>query len=141
MKRITRGHAKVDRIARPRLAKNFVDNDAEFFSVPGKDVIRVAGEQKAILLKIPNAQLGHNGNVCSSDAIMSYQPDRKEPALTKLAKIDRGVNTAKRALTPQSNLPTGFSMIAKDDYDDMAKQFPFYGAVFAFCKTHIKMVE
>jgi len=68
--------------------------------------------------------------------------DRKEPALAELAKIVRGADTPNRSLTPQSEglvaIATGFSLISKDDYDNMAKQFYLYDALYAFCKSDDK---
>lgn len=44
------------------------------------------------------------------------------------------------ALTPQSEgllaIATGFSLISKDDYDNMSKQFYLYDALYAFCKSN-----
>ena len=33
-------------------------------------------------------------------------------------------------------LASGFSIIPKDDYDNMAKQFYVYDALYAFCKSN-----
>src|ERR671925_1011120 len=141
MRWITREHAKVDRIAGPWLIKNFVDKDAEFLFVPAHQVIHVAKEQSAIPFDVPSAELGHHGNECSFDAIIKkYQLNKKEPALLELAKIVRGADTPNRALTPQSEgllaIATGFSLISKDDYDNMSKQFYLYDALYAFCKSN-----
>ena len=42
-------------------------------------------------------------------------------------------------MTPESSglyaLATGFQAIAKDDHDDMAKQFPAYDALYAYCRA------
>lgn len=143
MKWITREHAKVDRIACPWLIKNFVDKDAEFLFVPADKVMQVAKEQNAIPFDVPNVELGHHGEECSFDAIVKkYGLDNKEPALAELAKIVRGADTLNRSLTPQSEglvaIATGFSLISKDDYDNMAKQFYLYDALYAFCKSDKK---
>lgn len=46
---------------------------------------------------------------------------------------------AQSALTPQSEgllaIATAFSLISKDDYDKMSKQFYLYDALYAFCKS------
>lgn len=140
MKWVTREHAKVDRIACPWLIKNFVDKDAEFLFVPAGDAMKVAKEQNATPFDVPNVELGHHGEECSFDAIVKkYGLDKKEPALTELARIVRGADTADRSLTPQSEglvaVATGFSMISKNDHDNIAKQFHVYDALFAFCKS------
>jgi hypothetical protein len=141
MEWITREHAKVDRIACPWLIRKFIDKDAEFLFVPTHKVfeyIKVVND-KAIPFDIPNVEMGHHGDECSFDAIIKkYQLDKKEPALTELAKIVRGADTNNRKLTPYSEglaaIAAGFSVSSKDDYDNMAKQFPLYDALFEFCK-------
>ena len=34
-----------------------------------------------------------------------------------------------------SALATGFQAMAKDDHDNMAKQFPAYDALYAYCRS------
>jgi hypothetical protein len=143
MKWVTREHAKVDRIACPWLIKHFVDSDAEFLFAPAHRVIQIAKEEDAVLFDIPNVELGHHRYECSFDAIIKkYELDKKEPALLGLAKIVRGADTSNRSLTPYSEglaaLASGFSIISKDDYDNMAKQFYVYDALYAFCKSDNK---
>ena len=141
MKWITREHAKVDRIACPWLIKNFIDKDAEFLFVSAHKVIEMSKEQNAIPFDIPNVELGHHGDECSFDAFLKkYELYKKEPVLLELAKIVRGADTPNRSLTPYSEglaaLAGGFSIISKDDYDNMAKQFYVYDALYAFCKSN-----
>lgn len=142
MKWITREHAKVDRIACPWLIKNFVDKDAEFLFVPSDKVMQVAKEKNAFPYDVPNVELGHHGEECSFDAIVKkYELGKKEPALLELAKIVRGADTPNRTLTPQSEglvaIAMGFAMNAKDDFDNMSKQFSVYDALYAFCKSKV----
>lgn len=139
MKWVTREHAKVDRIACPWLIKNFVDQDAEFLFVPADKVIQVAKEKNAIPYDVPNVELGHHGEECSFDAIVKkYGFDKKDQALVEVAKIVRGADTPNRSLTPQSEgllaIAYGFSLNAKDDHDNMSKQFYVYDALYSFCK-------
>lgn len=128
MKWITREHAKVERIACPWLIKNFVDKEAEFLFVPTEKVMQVVKEKSATPFDVPNVELGHHGDKCSFDAIIKkYELNKSEPALLELAKIVRGADTSNRTLTPQSEgllaIAYGFSIKAKDDHDNMAKQF------------------
>ena len=64
------------------------------------------------------------------------------PSILQLAKIVRGADTPIRSLTPYSEglaaLASGFSIISKDGYDNMAKQFYVYDALYAFCKSNNK---
>jgi hypothetical protein len=68
--------------------------------------------------------------------------DKRDLVLLELAKIVRGADTPNRSLTPYSEglaaLASGFSIIAKDDYDNKAKQFYVYDALYAFCKSDNK---
>ena len=62
-----------------------------------------------------------------------------DPALHALAPIVRGADTDARHLTPESSglyaLATGFQATAKDDHDNMAKQFPAYDVLYAYCRS------
>ena len=66
MKWVTRERPKVDRIACPWLIKRFVDPAAEFLYVAKDEVLSVAERQGATPYDIPNAELGHHGDECSS---------------------------------------------------------------------------
>lgn len=143
MKWVTREHAKVDRIACPWLIKNFVDRDAEFLFVPSDEVMKVAEEQNATPFDVPNVELGHHGEECSFDAIVrKYGLDKKDPPLAEVAKIVRGADTPNRSLTPQSEgllaIAYGFSLNAKDDHDNMGKQFHVYDALYRFAEWKLK---
>jgi hypothetical protein len=48
MKWITRERPKIDRIACPWLIAKFIDKDAEFLYVPGRDVSHIAENTGAI---------------------------------------------------------------------------------------------
>jgi len=54
----------------------------------------------------------------------------------------RGADTDARQLTPESAglyaVATGFQAIAKDDHDNMTKQFPAYDALYAYCQARVR---
>ena len=54
----------------------------------------------------------------------------------------RGADTDARELTPESAglyaVATGFQAIAKDDHDNMTKQFPAYDALYAHCQARVR---
>jgi hypothetical protein len=138
MKWITREKARVDRIACPWLISRFIDRDPTFLFVPATQVTEIAQREDAIPYDIPGAELGHHGDRCSFDAFLDrYNLD--DPALRGLAQIVRGADTDARQLTPESPglyaLATGFQVIATDDRDNMAKQFPAYDALYAYCRA------
>ena len=138
MKWVTRERARVDRIACPWLISRFIDPSPEFLFVPAAQVLEVARREGATPYDIPNVELGHHGPQCSFDAFIDrYQLD--EPALGKLAVIVRGADTDDRGLTPESAglyaAATGFQATSRDDFDNMARQFPMYDALYAYCRT------
>jgi len=141
MKWVTREKARVDRIASPWLIKRFIDPQAEFLFVPADKVLEVARCEGAVPFDVPGVDLGHHGDECSFDAIMTKYGLR-DPALLELAKIVRGADTANRTLTPESpglaSIAEGFRAISKDDYENMAKQFPVYDALYAFCRSKVE---
>ena len=138
MKWVTREHARVDRIACPWLISRFIDRDPLFLFVPAAEVMTVAEREEAIPYDVPGAELGHHGDHCSFDAfLVKYKLD--DPALRALALIVRGADTAQRTLTPESPglyaLATGFQATSTDDFENMARQFPAYDALYAFCRA------
>jgi protein-tyrosine-phosphatase len=138
MKWVTRERARVDRIACPWLITRFVDPQPEFLFVPAAKVPETAKRENAIPYDIPNVELGHHGPQCSFDAFIErFELD--DPALLKLAPIVRGADTDDRGLTPESAglyaAATGFQANSRDDFDNMARQFPMYDAYYTFCGT------
>jgi len=139
MKWVTRERARVDRIACPWLITRFVDAKPEFLFVPADRVRDVADREHAIPYDIPQVELGHHDAQCSFDAFIDRY-ELTDPALATLARIVRGADTDDRGLTPESAglyaAATGFQATSRDDFDNMARQFPLYDALYAFCRTH-----
>jgi len=138
MKWVTREKARVDRIACPWLIDRFIDRDPEFLFVPAREVMTVAEREQAIPYDVPGVELGHHGEQCSFDAFLDkYKLD--DPALRTLALIVRGADTDQRQLTLESAglyaLATGFQATSKDDVENMARQFPAYDALYAYCRS------
>jgi protein-tyrosine-phosphatase len=137
MKWVTRERARVDRIACPWLITRFVDAKPEFLFVPSDQVRDLAKRENAIAYDIPSVELGHHGPRCSFDAFIERY-ELADPALAALAPIVRGADTDDRALTPESAglyaAATGFQATSRDDFDNMARQFPMYDALYAFCR-------
>jgi len=138
MKWVTREKARVDRIACPWLIDRFIDREPVFLFVPAGEVMKVAKREQAIPYDVPDVELGHHGDECSFDAFLDkYKLD--DPALRALALIVRGADTAQRQLTPESAglyaLATGFQATSKDDVENMARQFPAYDALYAYCRS------
>jgi protein-tyrosine-phosphatase len=141
MKWVTRERARVDRIACPWLIARFVDPDPQFLFVPATQVLETAKREDAIPYDVPDVELGHHGPKCSFDAFIErFELD--DPALGKLAPIVRGADTDDRGLTPESAglyaAATGFQATSRDDFDNMARQFPMYDALYSYCGADVR---
>ena len=140
MKWVTREHARVDRIACPWLISRFIDRQPRFLFVPPADVAATAEREGAIPFDVPGAELGHHGDRCSFDAFLNKH-GLTDPALHWLALIVRGADTDQRDLTPESAglyaVATGFQAVSRDDQENMARQFPVYDALYAFCQREV----
>ena len=138
MKWVTREKARVDRIACPWLITRFIDKEPTFLFVPARDVLAVAKKEEAVPYDVPDVELGHHGDQCSFDAFVDKY-ELTDPALRELALIVRGADTEARGLTPESAglyaVATGFQAIARDDFDNMKKQFPVYDALYDYCRA------
>ena len=62
-----------------------------------------------------------------------------EPALQALARIVRGADTDARDLAKEAwglyAVASGFREISRDDHENMARQFPVYDALYAYCRA------
>ena len=143
MKWITRERARVDRIACPWLITRFIDPAPEFLFVPAREVLAESQRQGAIPYDIPDVELGHHGAECSFDAFVGRY-ELRHPGLTTLASIVRGADTDDRGLTPESAglyaAATGFQAISRDDFDNMARQFPLYDALYEYSRQQAATV-
>jgi protein-tyrosine-phosphatase len=143
MKWITRERARVDRIACPWLISRFIDPAPEFLFVPAGAVLAAAKREGAIPYDVLNVELGHHGPQCSFDAFIDRY-ELHDPALRALALIVRGADTDDRGLTPESAglyaAATGFQATSRDDFENMARQFPMYDALYAYCQGRVEPV-
>jgi hypothetical protein len=138
MKWVTRRKARVDRIACPWLIRRFIDAEAQFLFVADDQVMETARREGALPFDVPGVELGHHGDRCSFDAFLDkYQ--LKDPAFRALAEIVRGADTDARHLAREAwglyAVASGFRDISRDDFENMARQFPVYDALYAYCRT------
>lgn len=140
MRWITREKAKVDRIACPWLIMRFIDPNPEFV------FLRHDTDWSAItdgtVFDVPNAQLGHHGEYCSFDAILSRYGLEEDLALVELAKIVRAADTPRRDWAPEGAgleaIADGFRRTSSDDFDNMRQQFAVYNALYACCRARLE---
>ncbi len=140
MKWVTRRKARVDRIACPWLIQRFIDPGGEFLFVPENEVAETARSEGAIPFDVPGAELGHHGEQCSFDAFLRIYK-LTDPALQALATIVRGADTDARDIAKEAwglyAVASGFREISRDDYENMARQFPVYDALYAYCRARL----
>jgi len=136
---VTRERPKIDRIACPWLIARFVDPDAEFLYVPSQDVPRAAKEKEAVPYDVPDVRFSHDGERCSFDAFLKTYRLTGDPALTQLAAIVRGADTARLDLAPQSPgllaVSLGLSRNFPDDHEMLKHGMVMYDALYAWCKS------
>lgn len=144
MKFVTREHAKVDRIACPWLIRRFIDRDAEFLFVPASEVQAVAERENAIPFDVEGVELGHDGPLCTFDAVIKKY-GLNDPAVLLMAKIVRGADTSDRNLTPESPglnaIASGFHALSpsahRDDHALLAVETPLYDALYEYCRQQL----
>jgi len=140
MKWVTRAHVHVDRVACPWLITRFVDSDAEFFFVAISEVEATVKRDGAIPFDAPGVELGHHGDRCSFDAIVSKY-GLKDKALLRLAKIVNAADTDRLSDDPLAAgleaVATGFGIRFPDDLENIERQFEVYDALYAWCRLEV----
>ncbi len=135
---VTRERPKIDRIACPWLIARFVDSEAEFLYVPNQEVLRTAKEKEAVPYDVPDVRFSHDGELCSFDAFLKTYRLTGDPALTRLAIIVRGADTAHLELAPQAAgllaVSLGLSRNFKDDHEMLKHGMVMYDALYAWCR-------
>ena len=138
---ITRERPKIDRIACPWLLRRFIDPRAEFFYVPTAQVLGDAKRLNAVAYDIPGAPIGHEGALCSFDALLKAF-DLHDAALDLLATIVRGADTDRLDISAQSAGLLAFSLglsslNAADDHAMLEAAMPLYDALYAWCGMQV----
>jgi hypothetical protein len=141
VKWITRKNVKVDRVACPWLISRFIDHDAQFLFVEEADLIDAADREGAIPFDAPrlsSVKLNHRGEWCTFEAIIEdYKLN--ELGLGELALIVRAADIAgQEHVAPEGRglraIADGFQAMGLSDEDRLAKEFPIYDALLAYCR-------
>lgn len=136
MRWITREHPKIDRVACPWLITRFIDQEAEFIFVPPAKVDEQSVLMDAIPFDVEGAELSHDGPLCSFDAFLKKY-ELENDALSTIAKIVRGADTARLDLAPQASgllaVSLGLSRLFSDDHEMIRNGFVVYDALYAWC--------
>src|SRR5262245_54872822 len=137
MKWVTRRSIRVNRVATAWLVRRFIDPQASFLFVEPDEVAEVQQREGAKGFDAPGAIYPHKDDKgrCSFEALVEeYCPG--DVVLRELARIVRGADFAEEiTLTPESaglrTISHGFSLVAKDDDDIVAKATFLYDSLYA----------
>lgn len=132
---VTRERPKIDRIACPWLIRRFIDPAAVFFYVPATHVFDVATREQAVAFDIPGGEFSHVGEACSFDAFIK-RFDLQGDALAILARIVRGADTDRHALSPEAAglhaISLGLAQNYEDDHALLEQGMILYDALYAW---------
>ena len=140
MKWITRNDIKVDRVACPWLIRRFIDAEAQFLFVEEGALLDVAAREGAIPFDAPRlstVNLNHRDTRCTFEAIIEdYKLN--QPGLSFLALIVRAADIkGQEHVAPEGlglrAVAEGFQAMGLSDEERLAKQFPLYDALLAYC--------
>lgn len=134
---VTRARPKVDRIACPWLIRRFIDPGAVFLFVAPADVADVAERFAATPFDIEGVHWSHRGPLCTFD-VMLREWGLETPALTRLADIVRGADTAAPELAPEAAgllaISLGLSRMHRDDLAQLDAACAVYDALYRWCR-------
>jgi hypothetical protein len=140
MKWVTRERPKIDRIACPWLIARFIDKAAEFIYAPPDQVEHLVVQCGAIPYDIPGVELGHNGELCSFDALLRKY-NLTDPALLSLARIVRAADTNRFDQAPEAMglfaISSGLGHNIKNDHDLLRQGMVIYDALYAWCRSNV----
>jgi rhodanese-related sulfurtransferase len=137
---VTRARPKVDRIACPWLIRRFVDPAAQFLFVPAPEVAGVAVRMGATPFDVEGdgVRWTHRGDLCTFDLMVEGFGLGGIEAMTRLAAIVRGADTARLDLVPEAAgllaISLGLSRMFADDLAQLDAGMPVYDALYRWCR-------
>ena len=141
---VTRARPKVDRIACPWLIRRFVDPGAIFLFVSPAEVPAVAERFGAAPFDIEGEGVvwSHRGELCTFDIMVEELGLAGFAALTRLAVIVRGADTARPELAPQAAgllaASLGLSRMHAEDLDQLEAGMSLYDAFYRWCRDAVE---
>lgn len=138
---VTRARPKVDRIACPWLIRRFVDPGAVFLFVTPSDVEPVAAQFEAAPFDCEGVFWSHRGEQCTFDTMIEELNLQGFAALSQLAVIVRGADTARPDLAPQCAglvaASLGLSRMYTDDLEQLEAGLVLYDALYRWCRDAV----
>ncbi len=138
---ITRANIKVDRVACPWLIRKFIDPQAEFLFVPEDQVLAVAAREQATpfdMPRNPELKFTHHDGLCTFEIfIREYR--LTDLALRRLARIVHGADIRGEEYAASESpglqaIADGFAALGISDEERLARGFPIYDALYAWCR-------
>jgi rhodanese-related sulfurtransferase len=137
---VTRTRPKIDRIACPWLIRRFIDPAAVFLFVTPSEVAAVAERFGATPFDIEGIFWSHRGPVCTFD-VMLEEFGLQSEALSRLAVIVRGADTARLDIAPQAAgllaASLGFSRMYRDDLVQLDASMGLYDAFYRWARDAV----
>lgn len=138
---VTRARPKVDRIACPWLIRRFVDPAAVFLYVAPAEVAGVAERFGATPFDIDGVFWSHRGEQCSFDTMVEEFGLSSIGALSRLAVIVRGADTARPEIASQAAgllaASLGLSRMYSDDLEQLEAGMLIYDAFYRWCRDAV----
>ena len=95
--------------------------------------------KEGIPFDMKGVELGHHGDKCSFDAFMEKY-NLQDPALKKIQLIVREADTHPENPSPLAValdiFGRGYTLLCKDDYETLEKEFYLYDALYAYFKEN-----
>ena len=140
---VTRARPKVDRIACPWLIRRFVDPKAVFLFVSPAEVAGVAERFGAAPFDVEGDGVvwSHRGDMCTFDTMVEEFGLGSIDALSRLAVIVRGADTARPEIAPQAAgllaASLGLSRMYSDDQEQLDAGMLIYDAFYRWCRDAV----
>jgi rhodanese-related sulfurtransferase len=127
-------------IACPWLIRRFVDPAAVFLFVAPAEVPAVAERFGAAPFDVEGVEWSHRGELCTFD-VMLREWGLETEALSRLAAIVRGADTARFDLAPQAAgllaVSLGLSRMHRDDLAQLDAGMAVYDALYRWCRDAV----
>lgn len=138
---VTRSRPKVDRIACPWLIRRFVDPSARFLFVAPTEVAGVAERFGAAPFDFEGVFWSHRGELCTFDVMVDELGLTGFAALTRLAVVVRGADTARPEIAPQAAgllaASLGLSRMFSEDQEQLEAGMLVYDAFYRWCRDAV----
>ena len=137
---VARSRPKIDRIACPWLIRRFIDPGAVFLFVAQSEIAGVAERFGATPFDLDGNFWSHRGEACTFD-VMLEEFGLASPALSRLATIVRGADTARLDIAPEASgllaASLGLSRMYRNDLAQLDAAMVLYDALYRWARDAV----